>query len=69
MMQLTKPLKPIMFVGTASDVGKSMLATAFCRIFLQDGSNDLNISTLAREAHKAKLHDGLDDTEVVISLR
>lgn len=33
-------------------------------------SNDLNISTLAREAHKAKLHEGLDETEeVIISLR
>lgn len=31
------PLKPIMFVGTASDVGKSMINTGFCRIFKQDG--------------------------------
>lgn len=29
--------KSIMFQGTASSVGKSILATAFCRIFLQDG--------------------------------
>jgi adenosylcobyric acid synthase len=32
-----KPLKPIMFVGTGSDVGKSVIAAGFCRIFLQDG--------------------------------
>ena len=30
-------LHPIMFVGTGSDVGKSIMATAFCRIFLNDG--------------------------------
>lgn len=29
--------KPLMFVGTASNVGKSILTTAFCRIFKQDG--------------------------------
>ncbi len=28
---------PIMFVGTGSDVGKSVLAAGFCRILLQDG--------------------------------
>jgi adenosylcobyric acid synthase len=30
-------LKPIMFVGTGSDVGKSIITAAFCRIFQQDG--------------------------------
>ena len=28
---------PIMFAGTGSDVGKSIVAAAFCRIFRQDG--------------------------------
>ena len=32
-----KRLHPMMLVGTGSDVGKSILATAFCRIFRQDG--------------------------------
>ena len=32
-----KKLQHIMFAGTGSDVGKSILAAAFCRIFLQDG--------------------------------
>lgn len=30
-------MKPIMLVGTGSDVGKSVIATALCRIFKQDG--------------------------------
>lgn len=30
-------LYPVMLAGTGSDVGKSVLATALCRIFLQDG--------------------------------
>ncbi len=30
-------LKPVMFVGTGSDVGKSVICAAFCRIFKQDG--------------------------------
>lgn len=33
----SKSLRPLMFVGTGSDVGKSVLAAAFCRIFRQDG--------------------------------
>ena len=32
-----KHLHPIMFAGTGSDVGKSIIAAAFCRIFRQDG--------------------------------
>ena len=32
-------LHPIMFAGTGSDVGKSIIAAAFCRIFRQDGYN------------------------------
>lgn len=34
---MKKELNPIMFVGTCSDAGKSIINTAFCRIFLQDG--------------------------------
>ena len=32
-----KKLHPIMLAGTGSDVGKSIIAAAFCRIFRQDG--------------------------------
>lgn len=32
-----KRLSPLMFAGTGSDVGKSIVATGFCRIFKQDG--------------------------------
>ena len=34
-----KKLKPVMFVGTCSDAGKSVINAAFCRIFRQDGYN------------------------------
>lgn len=34
-----KNLKPVMFVGTGSDVGKSIVNTGFCRILKQDGYN------------------------------
>lgn len=32
-------MRPVMLVGTGSDVGKSIIATALCRIFKQDGYN------------------------------
>jgi len=34
---MREQLHPVMLAGTGSDVGKSVLATALCRIFLQDG--------------------------------
>ncbi|MBP3517152.1 MAG: cobyric acid synthase [Parabacteroides sp.] len=34
---MNRRLKPIMFVGTCSDAGKSVINAAFCRIFKQDG--------------------------------
>lgn len=34
---MKKRLKPVMFVGTCSDAGKSIVNTAFCRIFLNEG--------------------------------
>lgn len=33
----TQSLSPLMFVGTGSDVGKSVVSAAYCRILLQDG--------------------------------
>jgi len=36
-MQSKKGLRSIMFVGTGSDVGKSVITAGFCRIFRQDG--------------------------------
>ena len=36
-LKKVKKLHPVMFVGTGSDVGKSIVATAFCRILKQDG--------------------------------
>jgi adenosylcobyric acid synthase len=34
---MKQKLRPIMFVGTGSDVGKSIINAGFCRIFKQDG--------------------------------
>ncbi len=34
---MTRQLHNLMLAGTGSDVGKSIIATALCRIFLQDG--------------------------------
>ena len=34
---MNRRLRPLMLAGTGSDVGKSVVAAAFCRIFRQDG--------------------------------
>lgn len=36
-MEMQRKLKSVMFVGTSSDVGKSVITAGFCRIFKQDG--------------------------------
>jgi len=36
-MKIQSKLRPVMFVGTSSDVGKSVITAGFCRIFKQDG--------------------------------
>ncbi|WP_216849030.1 cobyric acid synthase [Pedobacter sp. L105] len=36
-MEVQRKLRPVMFVGTSSDVGKSVITAGFCRIFKQDG--------------------------------
>lgn len=36
-MEMQRKLRPVMFVGTSSDVGKSVITAGFCRIFKQDG--------------------------------
>ena len=36
-MNKNRQLHPLMLAGTGSDVGKSVLAAAFCRISRQDG--------------------------------
>lgn len=36
-MEMERKLRPVMFVGTSSDVGKSVITAGFCRIFKQDG--------------------------------
>ena len=41
-MEFMEKLHPIMFAGTGSDVGKSIIAAAFCRIFKQDGYSARN---------------------------
>ncbi len=37
LMEKNRHLRPMMLVGTGSDAGKSVINTAFCRIFKQDG--------------------------------
>ena len=52
-----KKLHPVMFAGTGSDVGKSIIAAAFCRIFRQDGYHPAPFKAQNMALHLLQLKD------------
>ena len=54
------PLHPLMLAGTGSDVGKSILATALCRIFLQDGYHPAPFKAQNMALNSYATSDGLE---------
>ncbi len=55
-----KKLHPIMFAGTGSDVGKSIIATALCRIFVQDGYHPAPFKAQNMALNSYATPDGLE---------
>jgi len=55
-----KQYRPIMFVGTGSDVGKSVLNAGFCRIFKQDGLNPAPFKAQNMSLNSYPTSDGLE---------
>lgn len=53
-------LLPIMFVGTCSDAGKSIINTAFCRIFKQDGYHPAPFKAQNMSLNSYSTPDGLE---------
>lgn len=56
----TNKLKPIMLAGTGSDVGKSVLAAGFCRIFRQDGLSPAPFKAQNMALNSYATPDGLE---------
>lgn len=59
MSERTK-LHPVMFAGTGSDVGKSIITSAFCRIFLQDGYRPAPFKAQNMSLNSYATADGLE---------
>lgn len=53
-------LNPIMFAGTGSDVGKSIIAAGFCRIFKQDGYSPAPFKAQNMALNSYVTSDGLE---------
>ncbi len=59
-MNNIKRLKPIMFVGTASDVGKSVITAGICRILKQDGYSPAPFKAQNMSLNSYATPDGLE---------
>jgi len=57
---MKRELHPIMFAGTGSDVGKSVVAAAFCRIFRQDGYSPAPFKAQNMALNSYATPDGLE---------
>ena len=58
--EVKRGLHPIMFAGTGSDVGKSIVAAAFCRIFKQDGYHPAPFKAQNMALNSYATPDGLE---------